>query len=218
MPQDETLARGPLVPARAPMLAIRERQQAAIARLGLRALAGTAVDELLDAVLDTLASELELEHAGVLELLPGGDLRVRAHVGWRDMVNGRTIVPAEADSQVGLVLASGEPVVVGDMSTEHRFSSTSVFAEPGVASGVTVAVEGWGPWACSGRTRPVAASSTTPRSRTLTRGRHARLRRRRQLSQPGRSARNDQPLAARAAGDGGRRPPRDRAPRAGCRR
>ncbi len=64
MTHDDTLARGPLVQVRAPMLAIRERQQAAIARLGLRALAGTAVDELLDAVVDTLAGELELEHAG----------------------------------------------------------------------------------------------------------------------------------------------------------
>lgn len=81
MTQDDTLARGPLVQVRAPMLAIRERQQAAIARLGLRALAGTAVDELLDAVVDTLAGELELEHAGVLELLPEGDLRVR-HPTW----------------------------------------------------------------------------------------------------------------------------------------
>ncbi len=72
MTQDDTLARGPLVQVRAPMLAIRERQQAAIARLGLRALAGTAVDELLDAVVDTLAGEL----------LPEGDLRVR-HPTWR---------------------------------------------------------------------------------------------------------------------------------------
>jgi len=73
MTQDDTLARGPLVQVRAPMLAIRERQQAAIARLGLRALAGTAVDELLDAVVDTLAGELELEHAGVLELKLAGE-------------------------------------------------------------------------------------------------------------------------------------------------
>lgn len=58
MTHDDTLARGPLVQVRAPMLAIRERQQAAIARLGLRALAGTAVEELLDAVVDTLAGEL----------------------------------------------------------------------------------------------------------------------------------------------------------------
>lgn len=101
MTHDDTLARGPLVQVRAPMLAIRERQQAAIARLGLRTLAGTAVDELLDAVVDTLAGELELEHAGVLELLPEGDLRVRAHVGWRDMVNGKAIVPAAADCRAG---------------------------------------------------------------------------------------------------------------------
>lgn len=73
------------------MLAIRERQQAAIARLGLRALAGTAVDELLDAVVDALAGEL----------LPEGDLRVRAHVGWRDMINGKAIVPAAADCRAG---------------------------------------------------------------------------------------------------------------------
>lgn len=91
MTHDDTLARGPLVQVRAPMLAIRERQQAAIARLGLRALAGTAVDELLDAVVDTLAGEL----------LPEGDLRVRAHVGWRDMVNGKAIVPAAADCRAG---------------------------------------------------------------------------------------------------------------------
>jgi len=52
------------------------------------------VEELLDAVVDTLAGEL----------LPEGDLRVRAHVGWRDMVNGKAIVPAAADCRAGLEL------------------------------------------------------------------------------------------------------------------
>jgi PAS domain S-box-containing protein len=77
-------------------LQARARQQAAVARLGYRALAVSDLTELMSEACGLAAQTLGVEHAAIWELLPSGqELRLRAAVGWR------------ADEPRPLTLASG---------------------------------------------------------------------------------------------------------------
>src|SRR5512138_2820410 len=74
-------------------LQIRERQQAAVAELGQRALGGIDLQELMYETASSLATTLEVENTKILELLPSGDaLLLRAGVGWKDGLIGKAIV------------------------------------------------------------------------------------------------------------------------------
>lgn len=127
--------------SRAVTLEARERQQAAVARLGLLALEesdlGVVFHEATRAVAETLGVPL----AKVLELLPDEDaLVLRAGVGWSNGEVGRTTVPAGADSQAGFTLTSGWPVVVEDLATEIRFHGPRLLTDHDVVSGLSVII------------------------------------------------------------------------------
>lgn len=119
----------------------RLRQQAAVAQLGQLALAGTGLDNLLQAAVDATASGLEVEFTKVLELLPAGDsLLLRAGVGWQEGLVGEATVSAVTDSQAGYTLKTSEPVIVDDLPREERFSGPSLLVEHGVISGLSVII------------------------------------------------------------------------------
>ena len=141
------------------MLRIRERQQAAVAQLGQRALASDDLGTVLEHAGATVAQTLQVEYVQVLELLPAGDrFRLRAGVGWPDGYVGRTTVGAATDSQAQFTLLTGEPVIVTDLGTERRFSDPTLLKEQGVVSGASVLI--------AGRERPfgvLGAHTTKPR-------------------------------------------------------
>ncbi len=125
------------------MLNARVRQQAAVAELGQRALAGVDVATLMEGAVESVAQTLDVEYAKVLELLPGGSaLLLRAGVGWNEGLVGHATVGTEKDSQAGYTLLSAEPVIVEDLCTESRFSGPSLLVEHGVVSGVSVIIQG----------------------------------------------------------------------------
>ena len=102
----------------------------------------------------------------------GGDPRVdprrrrllmRAGAGWQRDVVGSANVSTGRDSLAGYTLASGRPVIVEELASETRFSGppllptmASSAGSPRRSRGATAA-----PMACSGRTQPGGASSTT---------------------------------------------------------
>ncbi len=124
-------------------LRVRERQQAAIAELGQRALGGLDLQTLMDETVELLASTLDVENADVLELLPNGDvLLLRAGVGWKDGLVGRATVSAGQDTQAGHSLLTRRPVIVEDLREEERFHGPSLLVEHGIISGISVVIEG----------------------------------------------------------------------------
>jgi len=144
-------------------LRVRARQQAVVAELGLRALAGTDPAALMDEAVELVAETLHVEYSKVLELLPDGDaLLLRAGVGWQAGLVGQATVSAGLESQAGYTLVSHEPVIVEDLSTETRFSGPPLLHDHGVVSGISVIIQG--------ECRPfgVMAAHTTSR-RTFTR-------------------------------------------------
>ena len=124
-------------------LTARVRQQAAVAELGQRALAGIELDELCDQAVRLVADGLPVEYAKVLELRPDGkSLLLRAGVGWREGTVGQATVGAEKDSQAGFTLISREPVVVEDLRTETRFGGPPLLRDHRVISGLSVVIPG----------------------------------------------------------------------------
>jgi PAS domain S-box-containing protein len=133
-------------------LRLRESQQAAVAHLGQRALAGLPVQELLQEAATLAAKVLDMELCQVLQLLPDGrELLLLAGTGWAPGLVGSARVPAGLDSQPGYTLQARSAVVVEDLATETRFPATSLLQAHGVASGMTAVIEGRdGPWGVIG--------------------------------------------------------------------
>jgi PAS domain S-box-containing protein len=121
----------------------RARQQAAVAELGLTALAGDDLDSLMDEVVACVARTLGVEYSKIVELLPGGqELLLRAGTGFEEGLVGRAREPAGLRSQAGYTLLSEQPVIVEDLATETRFRLPPLVNERGAVSGMSVVIQG----------------------------------------------------------------------------
>ena len=124
-------------------LETRARQQAAVADLGRRAITEPTLSALMDKAVEVVAHTLRVRYCEVLELLPEGDtLLLRAGVGWKEGLVGRTTLGVGLDSQPGYTLVSRESVIVEDLREEKRFSGPPLLHEHGVVSGMSVVIHG----------------------------------------------------------------------------
>lgn len=124
---------------------IRVRQQALLAELGVLALKGTALPELLDAAAEMVAAGLDAEFSKVLELLPDHKrLLVRAGVGWHAGVVGTASVGADLASPAGYALRTGRPVISNHLGSEDRFRTPELLVEHGVRRAMNVILQGDG--------------------------------------------------------------------------
>ena len=118
----------------------RARQQAAVAELGQRALAGMELDDLVDEAAAVTARELGTEFVGLLELTADGEgLLVRGGVGWPDGVVG-AVIPAGDHTLPGYALHANGPVIAEDFRTESRFQPSEVQRELGVVSAMAAPI------------------------------------------------------------------------------
>jgi PAS domain S-box-containing protein len=124
------------------VLRARARQQALVAELGRRALTGIDLGQLMDEAVHVLASDLGVEYAKLLELLPDGTAVFRAGVGWREGVVGGTTVELAAGTPAGRVVLDQAPVLVEDLRTDDRFPGPSVARDHGVVSSLAVPLYG----------------------------------------------------------------------------
>jgi diguanylate cyclase (GGDEF)-like protein/PAS domain S-box-containing protein len=136
----------------------RAAEQATVARLGQRALADADVSRLMHEAVLEVCETLGADRGVILELLPDErTLLVRAGLGVPDGVVGHRKIDLH-DSDAGLTITTGEPVVVEDWANETRFSR-AVATECVLASGMCVLIQG--------RDRPfgvISVQSTTPRA------------------------------------------------------
>jgi PAS domain S-box-containing protein len=118
-----------------------EHQQAAIASLGTRALAGASMGELLQNAVEVLSSALNVEFCMVLEYDPGASqLTMRAGKGWQDgLVNSYTLSAKEPDGEA--LLASGS-IILSDLARNQKLANISLFKEHEVVSGASVKIFG----------------------------------------------------------------------------
>jgi signal transduction histidine kinase/DNA-binding response OmpR family regulator len=121
-------------------LRMRARQQETVAELGLLALSGRDLTDLLDRAMDAIRSTLDVELAGLLEALPGGDSFVlRAGVGWRPGLVGEVTIKGGHDTFIGDTLRHGQ-VAVENVGALGRYSFPPFFHDHYVVSGLSVAL------------------------------------------------------------------------------
>jgi len=125
-------------------LSARLAQQAAVAELGKVALRNPQAGDVLDRAVGMLCDVLEVELAKALRLpAPGEPLVLIAGRGWNPDVHiGETSVPCDLGSQAGYTLLCQEPVIVGDLGHETRFTGPQLLTSHGVVSGMSVVIPG----------------------------------------------------------------------------
>ena len=139
-------------------LAARASQQAAVAKLGQRALDGETVGDLMREAAGLVADVLGVEFASVLELLPDGDtLLLRASHGWQGRDTHRLVLGEAGWSQAWRTIQTGEPMVVEDLSSAGDLQAPPLLREHDVMAGVTVVIPG------ADRPFGVLAADTTTR-------------------------------------------------------
>lgn len=122
-------------------LARAEAQQAAAAALGRLALSGMPIEALLRHAADTLAEELELDHAAVAMARAGdSELEVRAVSGGAEaLLDGREVLAAPG-SLLAHTLRLGKPVVVRDWHDERRIEGAELLRREGIRSSAAVVI------------------------------------------------------------------------------
>jgi signal transduction histidine kinase len=119
----------------------RAAQQAAVARLGLRALDGLVLDETLDETVSALCRTSNADAGTIMEAMEGGSwLRPRVAVGWHNRPAVSTRVSASPTEECGYALASSEPTMFTDLRRETRFGATPLLESEGFLSGMSIVV------------------------------------------------------------------------------
>jgi len=120
----------------------RAQQQASVADLGRRALAGLDLNTLAAESVQVLARDLEIGFSGWFEVSPDGQrLILKAGVGWRQNEPEQVVLPAEVDTHLGYALFSSGPVIVEDFSQETRFPRSPLLTQYNIRSGLGVALQ-----------------------------------------------------------------------------
>jgi signal transduction histidine kinase len=118
------------------------QQQAGVAELGRLALIGTGPQQLMEHAVQLVATTLKADRVRVLELMPNGkELLLRAGVGWRAGLIGTATVSL-ANTQVGYLFESNEPLIIEDFGTDQRFSISWLLQEHPVRSGIRAVIRG----------------------------------------------------------------------------
>jgi signal transduction histidine kinase len=126
-------------------LRARVRQQAAVAELSQRALAGTRPADLMNEAVALLRDTLAVDYSKILELLPDRrQLLMRAGLGWKPGTVGVATVGTGIDSQAGytLLLGNEEPLIVDDLTCETRFRAAPLMCDHGIVSGMSAVIPG----------------------------------------------------------------------------
>ena len=122
----------------------RARQQEAVAELGRRALAGLAIDALMQRAVDSVVDILGVEYGALLEHAdPLSDqLILQANCGWEAAELGKPLASTDPTGLAGYALQRNEPVIYEDLARERRFRVPTRLLAQGVMSGITVQIPG----------------------------------------------------------------------------
>lgn len=137
-------------------LSLRAEQQAAVVRLGYRALAGSELARLFDEAAVAVAEVLRVDHCGVFEPVSAETLTLRAAVGW-DVTESHRPIVTTAEPFFGVPTAACAPgYLENDMGGGGRHSE--LLRDSRVVAGVSVPVG-----TASARYGVLAVATTWPR-------------------------------------------------------
>jgi K+-sensing histidine kinase KdpD len=132
-------------------LAARERQQAAVSRLGQMALTELDLAPLFDATANEVAVVLGVDVVNILERRQDDSLLLVAGIGWPPGLVGSAVFAADDATQARYAIAAAEPLIVRELPAESRFPPPRPLLENGVVSGMTTVIHDQdGPWGVLG--------------------------------------------------------------------
>lgn len=118
----------------------RIQQQATVAQLGQSALLGKVLSSLMKEAAVLVAQNLGVEYCKILEFCPEAHtLVLRAKVGWDEERVKEAVINSDS-SGAGYTLLVKQPVIIEDLRTETRFSSSFLLREYGIISGLSVPI------------------------------------------------------------------------------
>jgi diguanylate cyclase (GGDEF)-like protein len=118
-------------------------QQAAVARLGQRAIEGRDLQELMEVLVETVGTVLDVDMAAVLELDADGEaLRVRAALGPRTRTGGHIRVAMPTDPRSRAALLSPEPLIVENWEEETWLELPEFLHDARTMSSVSMPIGG----------------------------------------------------------------------------
>ncbi len=123
----------------------RVRQQEILSELGVTALQGASLEQLLGETARLTAQGLRADYCKVLEHIPSENcFIVRAGVGWKLGIVGVATVGADLESPAGFALRTGKPVISNHLENEERFRTPELLATHGVRRAMNVILQGEG--------------------------------------------------------------------------
>ncbi len=123
----------------------RVRQQEILSELGVTALQGATLEQLLGETVRLTAQGLRADYCKVLEHIPSENrFMVRAGVGWKPGIVGVTSVGADLKLPAGFALRTGKPVISNHLENEERFRTPELLASHGVRRAMNVILQGEG--------------------------------------------------------------------------
>jgi two-component sensor histidine kinase len=126
-------------------LGLRLRQQEILAELGVIALQGAPLPELLNRTATLVAEGLEAEFCKILEYHPlEKRFLVTAGIGWEPDVIGVATVGADIESPAGFALITGKPVISNHLENEQRFRTPQLLVKHGIRRAMNVILQGDG--------------------------------------------------------------------------
>lgn len=121
----------------------RLAQQREVARFGSFALNERDFQKVLDGAVRVAADVLQVPLTKILQFAESADhLVLRAGIGWAHGLVGSGTVGIDRASQAGYTLLASEPVIVGDLMAESRFSGPQLLHDHHVRSGISVVIPG----------------------------------------------------------------------------
>jgi len=133
------------LPAMSRTLKRRIRQQEILAELGVMALQGASLEELMGVTARLTADGMQAEFCKVLEHIPAeGRFLVRAGVGWDPGIVGVATIGADLASPAGFALRTGQPVISNHLENEERFRTPELLVQHGIHRAMNVILQGDG--------------------------------------------------------------------------
>jgi len=121
--------------------ASKAQQQAVVAEIGRRALAGTELEVLMAQSVRAIAAALNVEMCKVLEHdHERGLFWMKAGTGWSFQRLGSASVIDGTESQAGYTLHADEPVIVPNVAAEDRFNPPDLLQSHDAVSGASVVI------------------------------------------------------------------------------
>lgn len=122
-------------------LAVRERQQAFVAKFGVEALSSHNFPLLLKHIVREVAHALDVKFCKILKYRPEtNDFLLIEGVGWDDGLVGLATVHNNINTHAGYTLEEQSPVIVEDLAMENRFKGAWILREHGIVSGLSCVI------------------------------------------------------------------------------